>query len=122
MTIMETAGANPASHKEYFHVDGVRVAQKCASMRHAVKAQLMDVDAISIAAPSVRAVPGRMTCPVLVASLPRDAGPRSRSSLQETPIHHRVKERIVAASELDADLLLRTLRNTARVASNMVSR
>jgi nitronate monooxygenase len=41
---------------------------------------------------------------------------------EESPIHRSVKERIVAASELDTELLYRPLRNTARVASNAISR
>jgi nitronate monooxygenase len=41
---------------------------------------------------------------------------------EESQIHRTVKERIVAASELDTELIFRPLRNTARVASNTVSR
>jgi len=41
---------------------------------------------------------------------------------QESPIHDSVKQAIVAASELDTELMFRPLRNTARVASNTVSR
>ncbi|WP_155947971.1 MULTISPECIES: NAD(P)H-dependent flavin oxidoreductase [Microbacterium] len=39
----------------------------------------------------------------------------------ESPIAQAVKERIVAASELDTNLIFRSLRNTARVAKNAVS-
>jgi NAD(P)H-dependent flavin oxidoreductase YrpB (nitropropane dioxygenase family) len=40
----------------------------------------------------------------------------------ESPIHRRIKEAMVAASERDTELIFRTMRNTARVASNEVSR
>jgi nitronate monooxygenase len=40
----------------------------------------------------------------------------------ESAIHQNVKEAIVAGSELDTELIFRPLRNTARVASNTVSR
>jgi nitronate monooxygenase len=40
----------------------------------------------------------------------------------ESPVHQRVKEQIVAGSELATELIFRPLRNTARVASNSVSR
>lgn len=39
----------------------------------------------------------------------------------ESPVAQRVKERIVEASELDTNLIFRSLRNTARVAKNAVS-
>jgi NADH:quinone reductase (non-electrogenic) len=40
----------------------------------------------------------------------------------ESAVHQNVKEAIVAGSELDTELIFRPLRNTARVASNAVSR
>ncbi len=40
----------------------------------------------------------------------------------ESPIHQRIKEAIVAGNETDTELIFRPLRNTARVASNTVSR
>src|ERR671935_35563 len=41
---------------------------------------------------------------------------------EEAPIHRSIKERIVEADERDTDLIFRTLRNTARVARNAVSK
>ena len=43
-------------------------------------------------------------------------------STQEAPVHQRVKDQIVANTELDTELIFRPLRNTARVAGNAVSR
>lgn len=40
----------------------------------------------------------------------------------ESPVHHRIKETIVAASERDTELIFQPLRNTSRVASNPISR
>lgn len=40
----------------------------------------------------------------------------------ESAIHQKVKEAIVAGTELDTEMIFRPLRNTARVASNAVSR
>jgi len=40
----------------------------------------------------------------------------------ESPVHQRVKEQIVANDERSTELILRTLRNTSRVAKNAISR
>src|SRR5690606_6554668 len=40
---------------------------------------------------------------------------------REAPVHERVKQRMVDASELDTALIFRTLRNTARVFRNSVA-
>ncbi|MFF9214825.1 NAD(P)H-dependent flavin oxidoreductase, partial [Streptomyces sp. NPDC014791] len=40
---------------------------------------------------------------------------------EESPIHRNIKEAIVAASEVDTELIFRSLRNTARVARNSIS-
>ena len=40
----------------------------------------------------------------------------------ESPIHQNVKEQIVANDERSTELILRTLRNTSRVAKNAISR
>jgi nitronate monooxygenase len=40
----------------------------------------------------------------------------------ESPVHQKVKEQIVANDERSTELILRTLRNTSRVAKNAISR
>jgi NADH:quinone reductase (non-electrogenic) len=40
---------------------------------------------------------------------------------KESPIHQRIKERIVANDERETELIFRTMRNTSRVARNAVS-
>ncbi|MFE2281913.1 NAD(P)H-dependent flavin oxidoreductase [Streptomyces sp. NPDC059454] len=150
--VVETAGFNPEEHLPEFHAHGVKVLHKCTSVRHAVKAEKIGVDGVSIDGfecaghPGEDDIPGlvlipattqRVSVPViasggftdgrgLVAALALGAegvnmGTRFLCTA-ESPAHRRVKEQIVANSELDTELIFRPLRNTARVASNSVSR
>ncbi|MFD4636494.1 NAD(P)H-dependent flavin oxidoreductase [Lentzea sp. NPDC058436] len=150
--IVETAGSNPREHLPEFHAHGIKVLHKCTSVRHAVKAQEIGVDGVSIDGfecaghPGEDDIPGlvlipaavrRLTIPViasggfadgrgLVAALALGAeginmGTRFLCT-REAPVHQRVKDQIVANSELDTELIFRPLRNTARVAGNAVSR
>ncbi|RNL82196.1 NAD(P)H-dependent flavin oxidoreductase [Halostreptopolyspora alba] len=150
--IVETAGANPAEHIPEFHAAGVKVLHKCTSVRHAVKAQEAGVDAVSIDGfecaghPGEDDVPGlvlipaaaeRLSIPMVACGGFADArGLVSALALgadgitmgtrflctREAPVHRRIKEAVVAASERETELIFRPLRNTARVASNSVSR
>ncbi|MDT5092902.1 MAG: hypothetical protein QOH60_2265 [Mycobacterium sp.] len=150
--IVETAGSNPAPHLPMFHDNGIKVLHKCTSVRHAVKAQSLGVDGISIDGfecaghPGEDDIPGLILIPAasekidipmiasggfadargLVAALALGADGINMGSrfmcTAESAIHQKVKEAIVAGSELDTDLIFRTLRNTARVAKNAVSR
>ncbi|ANZ40327.1 nitronate monooxygenase [Lentzea guizhouensis] len=150
--VVETAGANPREHLPEFHAHGIKVLHKCTSVRHAVKAEAIGVDGVSIDGfecaghPGEDDIPGlvlipaavrRLSIPViasggfadgrgLVAALALGAeginmGTRFLCT-REAPVHQRVKEQIVANSELDTELIFRPLRNTARVAGNAVSR
>jgi len=146
ITVVETAGSNPEPHLPMFH------EHKCTSVRHAVKAQAVGVDAISIDGfecaghPGEDDIPGLVLIPAaadaisipmiasggfadgrgLAAALALGAdginmGTRFMATA-EAPIHDRVKAAIVQAKETDTQLIFRTLRNTARVADNSVSR
>ena len=150
--IVETAGSNPAPHLPMFHDHGIKVLHKCTSVRHAIKAQSLGVDGISIDGfecaghPGEDDVPGLVLIPAaakeieipmiasggfgdargLVAALALGAdgvnlGTRVMCTV-ESCIHDNVKQAIVDGSELDTELIFRPLRNTARVASNTVSR
>ncbi len=149
--VVETAGANPAEHLPVFHAGGVKVLHKCTSVRHAVKAQELGVDAISIDGfecaghPGEDDVPGLVLIPAaaaaltvpliasggfgdgrgLVAALALGADGISMGTrflaTREAPVHDNVKRRLVEASERDTELIFRSLRNTARVARNAVS-
>ncbi|KRB77779.1 nitronate monooxygenase [Nocardioides sp. Root190] len=149
---IETAGANPAPYMDYFRAHGVKVIHKCTSVRHALKAQAAGVAAVSIDGfecaghPGEEDIPGlvlipaaaaRLDIPVLAAGGIADArglvaalalgaegvtmGTRFLCTA-EAPIHHRVKEAMVAATERDTELLFRPLGNTSRVHSNAVAR
>ncbi|WP_029721287.1 NAD(P)H-dependent flavin oxidoreductase [Saccharopolyspora rectivirgula] len=150
--IVETAGSNPKEHIPHFKEAGIKVIHKCTSVRHAVKAQELGVDAISIDGfecaghPGEDDIPGLVLIPAavdkvevpvvasggfadgrgLVAALALGASGINMGTrflcTAEAPVHQRIKEQIVAASELDTELIFRPLRNTARVASNPVSR
>ena len=150
--IVETAGSNPAPHLPMFHDNGIKVLHKCTSVRHGVKAQSLGVDGISIDGfecaghPGEDDVPGLVLIPAaadqieipmiasggfadargLVAALALGAdginmGSRFMCTV-ESCIHQNVKEAIVAGNELGTELIFRSLHNTARVASNAVSR
>lgn len=149
--IVETAGSNPAPHMDFFHANDIKVLHKCTSVRHALKAQAIGVDGISIDGfecaghPGEDDIPGLVLIPAaadaitipmiasggfadgrgLAAALMLGAdginmGTRFMCTV-ESPIHEEIKKKIVAATELDTVLMLRPLRNTARVAKNSVS-
>jgi len=152
VTIVETAGANPKEHLEDFQPHGIKVIHKATSVRHALKAEQLGVDAVSVDGfecaghpgeddvPNLVLIPAaadKLTVPIiasggigdargLVAALALGAdavnmGSRFLATV-ESPIHDNVKQQIVANTELDTELMFRPLRNTARVASNSVSR
>jgi nitronate monooxygenase len=149
--VVETAGSNPKEHVDDFKANGVKVIHKCTAVRHAVKAQSLGVDAISIDGfecaghPGEDDIPGlvlipaaadRLTIPIiasggiadargLVAALALGADGVNMGTrfmaTVESYIHDDVKARMVAADERDTDLIFRRLHNTARVARNAVS-
>ncbi|WP_406693071.1 nitronate monooxygenase [Saccharopolyspora sp. ID03-671] len=152
ITVVETAGSNPADQVAAFKPAGIKVLHKCTSVRHALKAQQLGVDGVSIDGFECAGHPGEDDIPGLVL-IPRAAdeldipiiasggfadarGLVAALSLgadgvnmgtrfmctQESPIHDEVKKRITEAGERDTELIFRPLRNTARVASNSVSR
>ena len=148
---VETAGNNPQDHLPAFQENGVKVVHKCTSLRHAIKAESIGVDCVSIDGfecaghPGEDDVPGLILIPCtadkisipmiasggfgdargLVAALALGAdginmGTRFMCT-QESCIHDNIKQQIVQNSERDTKLILRTLRNSARVAKNAVS-
>lgn len=149
--IVETAGANPAQLVPGLKAAGVTVIHKCTSVRHAISAQNKGVDILSIDGfecaghPGEDDIPGLILLPAaadkleipFVASggIADGRGMAAALSLgaeginmgtrflctQEAPVHQNVKQAIVDRSELDTNLILRTLNNTARVAKNAVS-
>jgi len=151
ITIVETAGSNPGEHLEHFKPAGVRVIHKATSVRHALKAEALGVDAVSIDGfecaghPGEDDVPGlilipaaanRLSVPLiasggfadgrgLVAALALGADAINMGTrflcTVESPIHHNVKAQIVGNDERATDLIFRSFHNTARVARNEIS-
>ncbi|MGI5222310.1 NAD(P)H-dependent flavin oxidoreductase [Nocardia sp. CA-290969] len=150
--IVETAGSNPEPFLPAYREAGIKVVHKCTSVRHALKAQKIGVDAVSIDGfecaghPGEDDVPGlvlipaaarALTIPIiasggiadargLVAALALGADGVNMGTrflcTQESSIDRQVKEKIVANSERDTQLIFRTMHNTARVADNEISR
>lgn len=146
--VVETAGRNPVRVLPYLKDAGIKVIHKCTSVRHALKAQDIGCDAVSVDGFECGGHPGEDDIPNMIL-LPRAAdeleipfvssgGQADARSLvasiamgadgmnmgtrfmctTEAPIHQRVKDAIVAASELDTRLIMRPLRNTERVLNN----
>jgi len=146
--IVETAGRNPQEHLPRLREAGVRVIHKCTSVRHALKAESIGCDAVSVDGFECGGHPGEDDIPNMIL-LPRAAeelsipfvssgGMADARSLvaslalgadgmnmgtrfiatREAPVHENVKQALVAATELDTRLIMRPLRNTERVLSN----
>jgi nitronate monooxygenase len=146
--IVETAGRNPEPYLPYLKDAGVKVIHKCTSVRHAVKAEKIGCDAVSVDGFECGGHPGEDDIPNMVL-LPRAAeeltipfvasgGMADARSLvaalalgadginmgtrfiatKEAPVHENVKQAIFNASETDTRLVMRPLRNTERVLNN----
>lgn len=146
--VVETAGNNPQKWLPVLKEAGVKVIHKCTSVRHALKAQAIGVDALSIDGFECGGHPGEddvpnfillpraadeLTIPFvasggmadgrsLVAALAMGADGMNMGTrfiaTKEAPVHPRVKEAILNATELDTRLIMRPLRNTERVLAN----
>ena len=149
--IVETAGSNPAPHLPAFKSAGVKVIHKAVAVRHAVKAQALGVDAVSIDGfecaghPGDDDIPGLILIPAaaralsipivasggfatgagLIAALALGASAISMGTrfvaTDEAPVHENVKQQIVANDERSTVVVFREFRNTARVARNEIS-
>ena len=145
---VETAGNNPVQVLPILKEHGIKVIHKCTAVRHALKAQSIGCDAVSVDGFECGGHPGEDDVPNMIL-LPRAAdeldipfvssgGQADGRSLvaslamgaegmnmgtrfiatKEAPVHQNVKDAIVAASELDTRLVMRPLRNTERVLTN----
>ncbi len=148
MKIVETAGRNPQPYMAELKAAGIKVIHKCTSVRHSLKAEAIGCDAVSVDGFECGGHPGEDDVPnfillpraaeelkipfvasggmadgrSLVAALALGAeginmGTRFIAT-REAPVHDNVKQAIVAASELDTRLIMRSLRNTERVLMN----
>lgn len=146
--IVETAGNNPIEYLPVLKEAGVKVIHKCTAVRHALKAEAIGCDAVSVDGfecgghPGEDDVPGLILLPSaadqlsipfvasggmadgrsLVAALALGADGINMGTrfvaTREAPVHDNVKQAIVRASERDTSLIMRTLRNTERVLRN----
>jgi len=146
--VVETAGNNPQKWLPALKEAGVKVIHKCTAVRHALKAEAIGCDAVSVDGFECGGHPGEDDVPNFIL-LPRAAealkipfvasgGMADGRSLvaalalgaegmnmgtrfiatKEAPVHENVKQAIVAATELDTRLVMRPLRNTERVLNN----
>ena len=147
---VETAGRNPEPYMHRLKSAGIKVIHKCTSVRHAVKAQKIGCDAVSIDGFEAAGHPGEddVTSLILIP-LTRDAidlpiiasggfgdgrglvgalglGADGMNmgtrfvATQEAPVHPAVKAALVNHGERDTRLIMRSLRNTERVMHNPV--
>jgi nitronate monooxygenase len=149
--IVETAGHNPQEHVEDFKAHGITILHKCTAVRHALSAERMGADIISIDGfecaghPGEDDIPGLVLIPAaankvkipmlasggigdgrgLVAALALGAEGINMGTrfcaTKEAPIHDAIKQLLVDHDERGTNLIFRSLRNTGRVAKNSVS-
>ena len=145
---VETAGNNPSEWLPLLKEADITVIHKCTSVRHALKAERIGCDAVSVDGFECGGHPGEDDVPnfillpraaeeleipfvssggmadarSLVASLAMGAEGMNMGTrfiaTQEAPVHENVKQALVKASELDTRLIMRGLRNTERVLNN----
>jgi|TARA_B100000315_G_scaffold78674_1_gene72053 nitronate monooxygenase len=149
--VVETAGRSPEPYMPTFKAAGIKVIHKCTSVRHALKAEKVGVDAISIDGfecaghPGEDDIPGLILIPAaanmltipMIASGGFGDGRGLAAAImlgadginmgtrfmatKEAPLHQNVKDKLVEASELDTTLINRTFRNTSRVFKNSIA-
>ncbi len=146
--IVETAGRSPEAYMPDLKGAGIKVIHKCTSVRHSLKAEKIGCDAVSVDGFECGGHPGEDDIPNMILlpraaeelSIPFVAsggmgnGQQLAAALsmgadginmgtrfiatKEAPVHQNVKDALIAASELDTELIMRPLRNTERVLSN----
>ncbi len=151
ITIVETAGRNPAPYMERLKSAGIKVIHKCVAVRFAQTAERIGCDVISIDGFECAGHPGEedltslilipltvdaVKIPVIasggfgdargfVAALALGAEGINMGTrfmaTQEAPVHPCVKEWLVRSSEHDTMLVQRSLRNSHRVLRNDVA-
>ncbi len=148
VNIVETAGRSPEQYMPTLKEAGIKVIHKCTSVRHSLKAEKIGCDAVSVDGFECGGHPGEDDIPNMILlpraaeelSIPFVASGGMGNAKQlvaalalgadginmgtrfiatkEAPVHQNVKDALVAASELDTELVMRPLRNTERVLKN----
>lgn len=149
--VLETAGQSPKAFMDKLKQHGVKVIHKCTSVRHALSAERIGVDAISIDGFECAGHPGEddvgglvlipaatrvLKIPVVASGGIADGrGMAAAMALGaegvnmgtrfcatvEAPIHDNIKQALVRAGERETNLIFRTLHNTGRVLKNAIS-
>ena len=147
---VETAGSNPAQYIEQFKRAGIKVLHKCTTVRHAVKAEQLGADAVSIdgfecaghpgeddvpALVLIPAAAARLKIPIvacggfangrgLIAALALGAEGINMGTrfmmTRESPLHEALKAHFLKMTERDTVLIGRSLRDSSRVVRNAV--
>lgn len=148
MRIIETAGRSPEEYMPVIKAAGIKVIHKCTSVRHALKAEKIGCDAVSVDGFECGGHPGEDDIPDMI--LPPRAAEELKipfvasggmadarglvaalalgtdgmnmgtrfAATKEAPVHENVKRAIVEATELDTRLVMRAPHNTERVLKN----
>lgn len=146
--IVETAGRSPEAYMPALKEAGMTVIHKCTSVRHALKAESIGCDAVSVDGfecgghPGEDDIPNMILQPIaadrlripfvasggmadgrsLVAALALGAEGINMGTrflaTLEAPVHANVKQALLEATETDTRLIMRSLRNTERVLNN----
>lgn len=149
--IVETAGRSPEPFMERFKSNDIKVVHKCVAVRHALKAERIGVDVVSIDGFECAGHPGEqdvgglilfpaatqaLKIPVLASGGIADGrGLAAALALgceginmgtrflvtQEAPIHKGIKQKVVEMDENQTQLIFRSYRNTARVYKNGIA-
>jgi NAD(P)H-dependent flavin oxidoreductase YrpB (nitropropane dioxygenase family) len=149
--VVETAGNKAIDYFPKLKAAGITIVHKCVAVRHALAAERLGVDAISIDGfecaghPGEEDIPGMVLIPLAAAALKipviASGGISDGRGLAgalalgaeginmgtrfcatvESPLHDNIKQALLDASERDTNLIFRTMRNTARVLKNAVS-
>ena len=149
--VIETAGRSPEQFMPLFKDNGVKVIHKCTAIRHALTAQRIGCDAVSVDGVECAGHPGEddvtnfillplaakaLDIPFLASGGIGDGrGMAAAMALGadginmgtrfmatiEAPVHDNVKQAMVAGTERDTAHIFRSLRNTARVYKNSVA-
>ena len=149
--IVETAGRSPEPFMERFKEADIKVIHKCVAVRHALKAERIGVDVVSIDGFECAGHPGEqdvgglilfpaaaqaLRIPVVASGGIADGrGLAAALALgceginmgtrfmvtREAPIHEGIKQRVVEMDENQTRLIFRSYKNTARVYRNAVA-
>ena len=149
--IVETAGRSPEPFMDRFKEAGIKVIHKCVAVRHALKAERIGVDVVSIDGFECAGHPGEqdvgglvlfpaatqaLSIPVVASGGIADGrGLAAALALgceginmgtrflvtKEAPIHEGIKQKVVEMDENQTRLIFRSYKNTARVYRNSIA-